>query len=75
MTEKMFFKKYVNLSKNELNTKNNKEGYAKNDVWLLLLNFADVKKRDERKIEGYKKNWWVQNLNFQNAKNTKSDQK
>ena len=32
MTEKMFFKKYVNLSKNELNTKNNKEGYAKNDV-------------------------------------------
>ena len=32
MTEREIFKKYANLSENELNTKNNKEVYAKDDV-------------------------------------------
>ena len=32
MTEREIFKKYANLSENELNAKNNKEVYAKDDV-------------------------------------------
>ena len=32
MTEREIFKKYDNLSENELKAKNNKEVYAKNDV-------------------------------------------
>ena len=37
MTEKKIFKKYANLSEDELNTKSNKN--------VLLLNVAEVKKR------------------------------
>ena len=40
MTEREIFEKYANLSENELNTKNNKEVYAKMMLWLLLLNAA-----------------------------------
>ena len=34
--------KFDNLSEDESNSKHNKEIYAKNDVWLLLLNAAEI---------------------------------
>ena len=37
MTEREIFLKYANLSENELNTKNNKEVYAKNDVMTTVI--------------------------------------
>ena len=49
MSEKMFFKKYVDLSKNELNTKNNKEGYAKNDVMTTVIKLCRCEKKRRKK--------------------------
>ena len=37
MTEREIFKKYDNLSENELNPKNNKEVYAKNHVMTTVI--------------------------------------
>ena len=37
MTEREIFKKYENLSENELNAKNNKEVYTKNDVMTTVI--------------------------------------
>ena len=37
MTETKVFKKYDNLSKNELNTKNNREVYVRNDILTIVL--------------------------------------
>ena len=53
MTQREIFKKYDNLSKNELNAKNNKEVYAKMVLWRLLLNVPRLKKkkRSKRKIQ------------------------
>ena len=56
MTEKMFFKKYVNLSKNELNTKNNKEGYAKNDVMTTVIKLCRCEKKRRKKNRRIQKN-------------------
>ena len=37
MTEKEIFKKYDNLNEDELNAKNNKEVYAKNEVKNTII--------------------------------------
>ena len=37
MTERKFFKKFTNLSKKELNTKNNKQAYVRNDVITTII--------------------------------------
>ena len=37
MTEKEIFKKYDNLNEDELNAKNNREVYAKNDVKNTII--------------------------------------
>ena len=37
MAKKEIFEKFDNLSKDELNTKNNKEVYAKNDVMTTVI--------------------------------------
>ena len=37
MTQKEIFEKYANLSENELNAKNSKEVYAKNDVMTTVI--------------------------------------
>ena len=45
MTEREIFEKYANLSENELNTKNNKEVYAKNDVMTTVIKRCIGEKR------------------------------
>ena len=37
MTEKEIFEKYANLSKDEVNTKGNKNVYVKNDVMTTVI--------------------------------------
>ena len=37
MTERKIYKKFTNLSKKELNTKNNKEAYVRNDVMTTII--------------------------------------
>ena len=61
----------------ELNPKNNKEVYAENDVMTTVIKRCrGGKKRGEIKIDGFtKKNWWFEDVKFQNAQNTKSNQK
>ena len=38
MTERKIFEKYDNLSEHELNSKNDKEVYVKNDVITFVIN-------------------------------------
>ena len=37
MTKRQIYKKFTNLSKKELNTKNNKEAYVRNDVMTTII--------------------------------------
>ena len=55
MTEREIFEKYANLRENELNTKNNKEVYTKNDVMTTV-----IKRCTGEKKRGEKKNRWIQ---------------
>ena len=50
MTEREIFEKYDNLTEDKLDTKSNENVYVKNDVmiWLLLLNVAEVKKKQAK---------------------------
>ena len=45
MTERQIFKKYDNLSKDELNTKNNKNVLSEMMPWLLFLSVLETKKK------------------------------
>ena len=51
MTEREIFEKYANLSENELNTKTNKDVFAKNDVMTTVIKCC----RGEKKIDGFRK--------------------
>ena len=53
MTESEIFEKFDNVSKDELNTKNNKEVYVKNDV------MATVTKRCRGEKRRRNKNRWI----------------
>ena len=46
MTKREIYKKFTNLSKKELNTKNNKKTYVRNDVMTILLNDVEEKKQE-----------------------------
>ena len=53
MTEREIFKKYDNLSKDELNTKTNKNFYVKNDVMSTVIKRCISEKKRQ------KKNRWI----------------
>ena len=55
ITEREICEKFDNLSENELNKKDNKKVYVRNDVIMVLLCIAEVKKRGERRIGGFRK--------------------
>ena len=44
MTKREIYKKFTNLSKKELNIKNNKNPYARNDVMITIR--GEEKKQD-----------------------------
>ena len=45
MIKREIYKRFTNLSKKELNTKNNKSPYARNDVMATILNDVEEKKQ------------------------------
>ena len=56
MTEREIYKKFNNLSKDELNTKNNKSVYVKNIIMAnIIKHYRDEKKRGTRAIDGFTK--------------------
>ena len=56
MTEKEIYKKFTNLSKKELNTKNNKNPYVRNDVMTTTIKRCRGEKtRGIKAIDGFRK--------------------
>ena len=57
MTKRDIFEKFDNLSKDELNAKNNKEVHAKNDVMTTVIKCCrGEKNKDERKVDAFTRN-------------------
>ena len=54
MTESEIFEKFNNVSEDELNTKNNKEVYVKNDVMTTVTKRCRGEKKKRRN-----KNRWI----------------
>ena len=55
-TKREMYKKFTNLSKQELNTKNNKNPYARNDVMTtIIIRCRREKTRGVRAIDGFRK--------------------
>ena len=56
MTKREIYKKFTNLSKQELNTKNNKNPCARNDVMTTIVKQCRGEKtRGIRAIDGFRK--------------------
>ena len=56
MTKREIYKKFTNLSKKELNTKNNKNSYVKNDVMdTIIKQCRGEKTRGINTIDGFRK--------------------
>ena len=56
MTKREIFEKFDNLSEDELNAKNNKGVYAKNDVMTTVVKRCrGGKKRGKRKIDAFRR--------------------
>ena len=56
MTERKIYKKFDNLSEKELNTKNNKKAYVRNDVMTTIIKRCRGEKtRGIRAIDGFRK--------------------
>ena len=67
MTKSKIYKKFTNLSKKELNTKNNKNPYARNDVMTTIIKrCCEEKARGIRAIDGFKTKLMIPN--FENPK-------
>ena len=56
MTKRQIYKNITNLSKQELNERNNKITYAKNDVMTTVIKRCRGEKTDIRAIDGFRKN-------------------
>ena len=53
---KEYYRRFDNLNKKELNKKNNKEAYIRNDVMTTVIKRSrGEKKRGIRKIDGFRK--------------------
>ena len=60
MTEKEIYEKFTNLSQEELNTKNNKKKYVRNDVMTTVIKGCRGEKtRSIRVIDGFRKNLMI----------------
>ena len=67
MTKREIYKKFTNLSKKKLNTKNNKNPYARNDVMTTIIKRCSKEKaRGIRAIDGFKTKLMIPN--FENLK-------
>ena len=56
MTKRQIYKKFTNLSQEELNTKNNKKTYVKTDVMTIVIKWCRGEKtKGIRTIDGFRK--------------------
>ena len=64
MTEREVFKKYDNLSRNEMKSKNNKEVYVRNDVITnVIVHGRGEKQKDKKKKKmNSEENYGLENL-------------
>ena len=56
MTKRQIYKNITNLSKQELNERNNKITYVKNDVMTTVIKRCRGEKTSIRAIDGFRKN-------------------
>ena len=56
MTKRQIYKNITNLSKQELNERNNKITYVKNDVMTTVIKRCRGEKTGIRAIDGFRKN-------------------
>ena len=54
ITERKIYKTFTSLSKKELNTKNNKKAYVRNDVMTTVIKRCRGEKRGIRAIDGFR---------------------
>ena len=59
MTEREIFEKYDNLSKDELNTKTNKNVYVKHDVISTVIKRCRGEKKKKKEVKKKKKKNWI----------------
>ena len=59
MTEREIFKKYNNLSEDELSKKSNKNVYMKNDVMSTIIKRCRGEKKGKRKTDGFRKKMMI----------------
>ena len=55
MTKREIFEKFDNFSEDELNAKNNKEVYVKNDVMIAVIKRCRGEKKGKRKIDAFRR--------------------
>ena len=58
MTERDIYEKFDNLSKDELNTRSNKNVYVRNNVITNIIKHCRGKKKKKKKKRN-KNNWWI----------------
>ena len=59
MTKRQIYKKFTNLSQEELNTKNNKKTYVRNDVMTTVIKRCRGEKRGIRVIDRFRKKFII----------------
>ena len=68
MTKREIYQKFTNLSKQELNTKNNKNPYARNDVMTTIIKRCRGEKtRGIRAIDGFRNKLMIPNSEIPNC--------
>ena len=81
MTKREIYKKFTNLSEKELNTKNNKNPYVRNDVMTTIIKRCRGEKTGIRAIDGFRNKLMIPGSEmskcpeFLNVQNLKSYQK
>ena len=76
MIKEEIYKKITNLSKKELNTKNNKNPYVRNDVMTTIIKCCkDEKTRGIKAIDVFKNKSMIPDSEIPKFQNLKSNQK
>ena len=76
MTKREIYKKFSNLSEKELNTKNNKNSYVRNDVMTTIIKRCRGEKtRGIRTIDGFRNKLMIPNSEILNVRKLKLNQK
>ena len=75
MTERGYYERFDNLSKKELNKKNNKETYLRNVMTTVIKRCTGEKKRALRAIDEFRKKLMIPDPEIPNVQSLKPNQK